>query len=73
MADDAIKTPVTYDYKSMRTIRQSMKVIFSCLTAIPFFVFAFIFMNILYLHQYRRIFQHRHDRRSYCPCPGPDP
>lgn len=45
MAEDAIKS-VESDYKSMRTIRQSMKVIFSCLTAIPFFVFGFIFMNI---------------------------
>jgi signal transduction histidine kinase len=46
MTEDKIKTPGESDYRSMRTFRQSMKVIFSCLTAIPFFVFAFIFMNI---------------------------
>ena len=34
------------DYKSLRGVRQSMKVVFSCLTAIPFFVFAFIYFRI---------------------------
>ncbi len=34
------------DYRSLRGIRQSMKVIFSCLTAIPFVVFAFIYFRI---------------------------
>jgi signal transduction histidine kinase len=46
MTEEKTKTSGESDYRSMRTIRQSMKVIFSCLTAIPFFVFAFIFMNI---------------------------
>ena len=32
--------------KGRRTIRHSLKVIFSCLTALPFFVFAFIHFNI---------------------------
>jgi signal transduction histidine kinase len=34
------------DYRSLRGIRQNMKVIFSCLTAIPFVVFAFIYFRI---------------------------
>jgi signal transduction histidine kinase len=34
------------DYRSLRGVRQSMKVIFSCLTAIPFVVFAFIYFRI---------------------------
>jgi signal transduction histidine kinase len=46
MTDNKKINPGESDYRSMRTVRQSMKVIFSCLTAIPFFVFAFIFTNI---------------------------
>jgi signal transduction histidine kinase len=34
------------DYKGYRTIRYRLKVIFSCLTAIPFVVFAFIYFRI---------------------------
>jgi len=34
------------DYRSLRGVRQNMKVIFSCLTAIPFIVFAFIYFRI---------------------------
>jgi len=34
------------DYRPLRGIRQSMKIIFSCLTAIPFIVFAFIYFRI---------------------------
>src|SRR4030042_3770223 len=34
------------DYRSLRGVRQNMKVIFSCLTAIPFVVFAFIYFRI---------------------------
>src|SRR4030042_5920252 len=40
------KVATPSDYKSLRGIRQSMKVIFSCLTAIPFIVFAFIYFRI---------------------------
>jgi signal transduction histidine kinase len=36
----------TRDYKGYRTIRYRLKVIFSCLTAIPFVVFAFIYFRI---------------------------
>jgi signal transduction histidine kinase/uncharacterized protein YjeT (DUF2065 family) len=39
-----IETPS--DYRSLRGVRQSMKVIFSCLSAIPFVVFAFIYFRI---------------------------
>jgi signal transduction histidine kinase len=39
-----VETPS--DYRPLRGIRQSMKVIFSCLTAIPFVVFAFIYFRI---------------------------
>ena len=34
------------DYRSLRGVRQRIKVIFSCLTAIPFVVFAFIYFRI---------------------------
>lgn len=34
------------DYTRYRTIRQRLKVIFSCLTALPFFIFAYIYLGI---------------------------
>ena len=34
------------DYKGYRTIRYRLKVIFSCLTAFPFVVFAFLYFRI---------------------------
>jgi len=39
-------TAATSDYRSYRGIRQRLKVIFACLTAIPFIVFAFIYFRI---------------------------
>ena len=38
------------DYNSYRSIRYQSKVIFSCLTAIPFIVFAFVYFRIGTLH-----------------------
>jgi signal transduction histidine kinase len=46
MIDKKSETLKPSDYKALRGVRQSMKVIFSCLTAIPFFVFAFIYFRI---------------------------
>jgi signal transduction histidine kinase len=45
MTENTLAAPAQSDYKSLRTVRHSMKVIFSCLTAIPFFVFALIFSS----------------------------
>ena len=39
-------TQATSDYGSYRGIRQSLTIIFSCLTFIPFIVFAFIYIRI---------------------------
>jgi len=39
-------TAATSDYRSYRGIRQRLKVIFACLTVIPFVVFAFIYFRI---------------------------
>ena len=45
--NNKISSPAaTYDYRSYRGIRQRLKVIFSCLTAVPFVVFAFIYFRI---------------------------
>jgi signal transduction histidine kinase len=46
MVKKILETSMPPDYKSLRGVRQSMKVVFSCLTAIPFFVFAFIYFQI---------------------------
>ena len=46
MINDKSITPGRQDYKSLRGVRHSMKVVFSCLTAIPFFVFGFIYFRI---------------------------
>ena len=42
----ALKYSPTVDYKGYRSIRYNLKIIFSCLTAIPFVVFAFIYFRI---------------------------
>ncbi len=46
MNDRISRDPAGSEYRSYRGIRQRLKVIFSCLTAIPFVVFAFIYFRI---------------------------
>jgi signal transduction histidine kinase len=46
MNNEISMTVAPSDYRSLRGVRQNMKVIFSCLTAIPFVVFAFIYFRI---------------------------
>jgi signal transduction histidine kinase len=46
MNDKIPGKPPGSDYRSYRDIKQRLKVIFACLTAIPFVVFAFIYFRI---------------------------
>jgi signal transduction histidine kinase len=46
MDDKILGKPPESDYRSYRGIRQRLKVVFACLTAIPFVVFAFIYFRI---------------------------
>jgi signal transduction histidine kinase len=46
MNNKVLGNPPGSDYRSYRGIRHRLKVIFSCLTAIPFVVFAFIYFRI---------------------------
>lgn len=52
MNNDIKKVSDAGDYRSIRGIRPSMKVVFSCLTAIPFFVFAFIRLRQMFKHSF---------------------
>jgi signal transduction histidine kinase len=46
MNNKVVGNPPGSDYRSYRGIRERLKVIFACLTAIPFVVFAFIYFRI---------------------------
>ena len=46
MNTQAIEYPPTVDYKRYRPIRHNLKLVFFCLTAIPFVVFVFIYLRI---------------------------
>ncbi len=46
MDNQITKDTTTQDYSAYRSVRYSLKVVFSCLTAIPFFVFAYIYFRI---------------------------
>jgi signal transduction histidine kinase len=46
MKTQAIEYTPTVDYKRYRPIRHNLKLVFFCLTAIPFVVFAFIYLRI---------------------------
>jgi len=46
MNTQAIEYTPTVDYKRYRPIRHNLKLVFFCLTAIPFVVFAFIYLRI---------------------------
>ena len=46
MNTQTIEYTPAVDYKSYRPIRHNLKLVFFCLTAIPFVVFAFIYLRI---------------------------
>jgi len=46
MKNRLLKDKAPKNYTRYRTIRQRLKVIFSCLTALPFFIFAYIYLGI---------------------------